>query len=128
METRPPVRHRILLVEDDTGTARTLSRLLDEDGYDVEVACDSGEAMDRLDRAPAPDVLVSDFLLPHADGLAVASHARALRPALPVVMITSYAEVLARVERRLDPPAVMLAKPLDYAALMRALKGLLAPA
>lgn len=105
-------------------TARTLARLLREDGYVVEVEYDSEDAIARLDRAPIPDVLIVDFLLPHADGLAVASHGRARSAALPVLVVTSYSEVLARLDRRLDPPAVVLSKPLAYGDLTRALDGL----
>lgn len=124
MEPRTSARSRILLVEDDVRTARTLARLLREDGYVVEVEYDSEDAIARLDRAPIPDVLIVDFLLPHADGLAVASHGRARSAALPVLVVTSYSEVLARLDRRLDPPAVVLSKPLAYGDLTRALDGL----
>ncbi len=105
-----------------------LARFLSDDGYTVEVAHDSGEAIACLDHAPTPDVLIVDFLLPHADGLAVASHGRTRCATLPVVMISSYLEVVARLDRQLDPPAVLLPKPLQYADLARALDGLLAPA
>lgn len=98
--------------------------MLHEDGYEVEVVTDGMDAIERLGRAPTPDVLLVDFLLPRADGLEVASRGRARRPSLPVLMITSYPEVVARLDRRLDPPSAVLPKPLIYGELTRELERL----
>ncbi len=113
---------RVLIVEDDARSARTLARLLGEDGYVVELAFDGGAAVARLGREPAPDALVVDYMLPHIDGVAVASYARSLFPDLPVFVVTSYQEVVSRMRTGLHPPAVMLPKPLIYADLTRELE------
>src|SRR5262249_10203907 len=105
---------RILLVEDDATSARTLARMLREDGFDVELAFDGAAAIGRLGRDPFADARVVDYRLPHVDGLVVASYARSLRPQVPVVIVTSYPEILRYSDSRLNPPAVMLTKPLIY--------------
>ena len=112
----------VLLVEDDASAARTLAALLREDGYEVEVVLDGAAAIARLGQPPAPDVLLVDYKLPHADGLAVASYGQALPTPPHVVMVTSYPEVVARLPLRLDPPIVLLAKPLVYDELTRELE------
>ncbi len=118
---------RILIAEDDARAAQTLSQLLREDGYDVEIALDGAAAVARLGRVPAPDVLLADYRLPHLDGLAVATYGRACLPHLPIVMITSYPEVIARGSQGpIASPFVMMSKPVEYAELAREIAAILA--
>jgi CheY-like chemotaxis protein len=109
-----------LLAEDDVRTAQTLSQMLREDGYDVEVVLDGAAAMNSLSRRPAPDVLLVDYRLPLADGLAVAAFGRAHHPHLPIVMITSYSEIVARsLLRPAGAPITLISKPVTYDDLAR---------
>src|SRR5262247_1561305 len=112
-----PFRH-LLLVEDDAPVARTLAHMLGEDGFEVEVAFDGVSAIARLGREPRPSALVLDYWLPNIDGLAVADYARSRYPGIPIIIVTSYAEIVARVQSRLDPAPVVLCKPLSYADLV----------
>ena len=104
---------RVLVVEDEVKVARTLARMLAEDGFEVETAFDGAGAIARLGRDPMPDVLVVDYRLPHVDGLVVANYARSRSPGLPVILITSYPEVVRDLKPKLDPLPVMLIKPLN---------------
>jgi CheY-like chemotaxis protein len=122
MPTASRSKYTILLVEDDVSAGRTLAQLLREDGYAVDLALDGEAAIEKLASAPPPDVLVVDYLLPRADGLAVGAFGRRLHPDLHVVLVTSYAEVIARLDRRPDAATVILAKPLIYAELTRELE------
>lgn len=106
----------MLIVEDDARTARTLSQMLQEDGYDVELAFDGANAIARLGREPRPDVLVVDYRLPHVDGMVVARYARSRYPELPVFVVSSYPEVVLQ-SPPLNPPAILLTKPLIYREL-----------
>jgi CheY-like chemotaxis protein len=108
---------RVLLVEDDARSARTLAKMLDEDGFSTEIAFDGASAIARLGRGAMPDVLLVDYRLPHIDGLAVAAYARSIKPDLPVIMLTSYSEVVAHARSNLNPAPVILAKPLVYGDL-----------
>ncbi|WP_437574513.1 response regulator [Sorangium sp. So ce887] len=113
----------ILLVDDDIRTARLLARLLEDDGFRVELATDGAFAIARLARTPVPDILVTDFRMPHADGIAVARFARSLRPDLPLFVLTGYPELVARLGRGLVPEAVVHTKPVDYTALSAELRS-----
>lgn len=117
----------ILIVDDDVRTARLLVRMLEDDGYQVELAIDGAAAIGRLARSPVPDVLVTDLRLPHADGMAVAQFARSRRPNLPVFVVTGYPDLVAKLERTLEPRAVVYTKPLDYALLSDDLRGSVEP-
>ena len=107
----------ILVVDDDTRTARQLAQLLREDGYDVEVAGDGAAAVGRLSRLPLPDVLITDLQLPHVDGGAVARYARTGKPNIHVFFVTGYPHLAEPKLGRPGADAVVFTKPLDYDAL-----------
>jgi CheY-like chemotaxis protein len=113
----------ILLVDDDARTARVLARMLTDDGFDVELATDGAAAIGRLGRAPIPDVLVTDLRMPHADGMAVARYARSRSPAMPVILLTVYPELVPALQAGFDPPLVLHTKPIDYARLREVLSA-----
>ena len=106
---------RILVVDDDVRTTHIFARMLREDGHDVDVVHDGAAAMERLNRVIVPDILVTDILMPHADGIVVARHARSRKPSLPIFIVTGYPERISL--KVLDPVPQVFVKPLDYAAL-----------
>lgn len=115
MFARDPVRLSILLVDDDARGARRICRMLQEDGYDVELAFDGASAIARLSRDPTPDVLVADVRMPHADGIAVARYALFRRPDLRLVFLTGYPDLVADAVFEARP--LVLTKPISYADL-----------
>ncbi len=62
-----PMRHRILVVEDDPTLRLVLQDNLRSEGYDVEVAADGVSGV-RKTRAIIPDLIVLDLALPDCDG------------------------------------------------------------
>lgn len=110
----------VLVVDDDVRTARMLVRMLRDDGFEVELANDGATAIGRLSRQPIPDVLLTDFRLPHADGLAVARYARSRSATMPILIMTGYPELVPQDE--LGTPTVVHSKPVDYAALLEDLR------
>ena len=104
----------LLLVDDETRSARLLAKMLREDGYAVEIAFDGAAAIGRLARRPLPDVLITDLRMPHVDGVAVASYDRSLAPTIPVVFITGYPQLVSSAKAKLDPAPIVHTKPIDY--------------
>jgi two-component system response regulator MprA len=127
---KPPstARPLILLVEDDRRSARGLARMLTDDGFDVECALDGAAAIARLSRSPLPDALITDFFMPHADGLTVAGFARSRSPSIPAIVVTGHAELMAAAPATTVPTPIVLVKPLDYDVLTQTLRRLLAAA
>ena len=119
LEDRP----LLLIVDDDARSANLLARLLDAEGYDAEVTTDGAAALWRLTRSPIPEALITDFHLPHADGLAVGRYARSRRPALPIFVLTGEPQAVLRAleSEPLEDPVVVLTKPLEYAEFLRRL-------
>ena len=87
------LRATILVVDDDPLILSSTSYLLQDLGQDViEVA--SGEAaLEVLRTGQKIDVLLTDFSMPKMTGVELATAARTLRPLLPVILATGYAEL-----------------------------------
>jgi two-component system OmpR family response regulator len=88
---------RILLVEDEAYLARTIVRVLGEEGYAAESA---GDGRTGLARALAEDfdLVLVDWMLPGLDGLQVVRRLRAAGMSIPVLMLTARGQVEDRVE------------------------------
>ena len=71
---------RLLLVEDDPLLRMTLAEVLTEAGFTVVEAADAESALRLVASRDDLDLLLTDINLPGADGFALASAARRLRP------------------------------------------------
>ncbi|SPE60058.1 Nitrogen regulation protein NR(I) [Verrucomicrobia bacterium] len=80
---------RILLVEDDPGTASALRKVLQAEGYDVEVV---GRGDQGLAQATAAsfDLVLTDLRLPGLSGLELAEQLHGAKPKLPIIMMTAH--------------------------------------
>lgn len=85
-------RKRILIV-DDSITTRTLEKsVLEAVGYEVEVATDGVDALQRLERGRF-DLMLSDVQMPRMDGIELVTQVRASERhrGLPIVLVSSLA-------------------------------------
>ena len=85
----------ILIVDDDPGIQRLLSRYLSEQGFVTAVVGD-GKSMDAFLSKQHPDLIILDLMLPGEDGLSLA---RRLRVAgnTPIIMLTARGEEVDRI-------------------------------
>jgi two-component system response regulator MprA len=88
---------RILVVDDERAVRDSLRRALELEGYDVELAADGEEALERLNTNGEPDAVILDILMPKLDGLEVCRRLRREGHRLPVLMLTARDEVENRV-------------------------------
>jgi CheY-like chemotaxis protein len=110
---------RILLIEDSPEGRRALSRFLTRSGFDVIDRPDGASALEVLRAGPAPDVILTDLLMPDMDGRQVCWHARQLAPAARVALITGWSVELAALDPQRGGFDRVFLKPLDVQALMR---------
>jgi two-component system response regulator MprA len=90
---------RILVVDDERAVRESLRRALTLEGYEVELAADGQEALDRIDdEGGEPDAVVLDVLMPRLNGLDVCRRLRAQGNRIPVLMLTARDQVEDRVE------------------------------
>ena len=100
---------RILLAEDDHSLRGFLTRALERAGHSV-VDCENGDdAIDALDQGPW-DLLLTDIVMPGADGIEVARVAAARQPGIRIMFITGFAAVALQ-SGRTAPEAKLLSKP-----------------
>lgn len=79
---------RLLLAEDDAGIAEPLARALIREGYEVKVVDDGADALTAgLDADH--DLLLLDVGLPGLSGLEVCREVRAVRPDVPILVVTA---------------------------------------
>ena len=116
---------KILVVDDERAVRESLRRALELEGYQVELAEDGEQALERVAGIAAPDAVILDVLMPGIDGLEVCRRLRAEANAVPVLMLTARAEVDSRVAG-LDAGADdYLPKPFALAELLARLRALL---
>jgi len=89
---------KILVVDDERAVRESLCRALELEGYEIELAADGREALDRLEGDPEPDAMILDVLMPGVDGLEVCRRLRGTGSKLPVLMLTARTQVEDRVE------------------------------
>lgn len=80
----------VLVVEDDPAIARPLSRVLNREGYEVQLAADGRSAVTAVS-APGHDIalVILDLGLPDVDGLEVCRRIRKAGLEVPVLMLTA---------------------------------------
>ncbi len=84
---------RVLLVEDDAAVRLAFQRGLTRHGFVVTAAAEAMAALMVLQSNQPIDVLVSDVMMPGIDGVVLCSKARLLRPGLPAILISGYADL-----------------------------------
>jgi signal transduction histidine kinase len=82
----------ILLVDDDNAVREVTAATLRELGYVVHEAGSGVAALERLANDLAIDLMVIDYAMPGMSGAELARRVHVLRPALPIVFITGFAE------------------------------------
>ncbi len=80
-------RPTILVVEDEPSFVEALQIGLAREGFEVEVATDGLEALERFDEVD-PDVVLLDVMLPRISGIDVCRRLR-LRSNVPIIMVTA---------------------------------------
>lgn len=85
---RPGCRGRVLVVDDDTSVRESLGRALRSENYDVALAGDGQEALDRFTEGYV-DLVLLDLNIPLKGGWDVFERISALNPLLPVIIITA---------------------------------------
>jgi CheY-like chemotaxis protein len=119
---------RILVAEDEPLAALVIEEILVAEGHSVCLAGDGREALE-LAQHENFDLLITDLAMPRMTGQELIQALRAMRPDLPVVVMTGYlspdtAELL---RATLCPPLALLHKPFDLDHLVRVVSRIAAP-
>jgi two-component system response regulator MprA len=88
---------KILIVDDEPAVRESLRRALELEGYDIDLAENGREALERLESNGQHDAVILDVLMPGLDGLEVCRRIRRAGNRMPVLMLTARDEVENRV-------------------------------
>ncbi|WP_116811029.1 ATP-binding protein [Steroidobacter cummioxidans] len=120
------VGETVLVVDDEPTVRMLITDVLEELGYTVIEAADSGAGLRVLQSDVRIDLLVSDVGLPGGmNGRQMAEAARQQRPGLKVIFITGYAENSVIGNGHLEPGMHMLTKPFAVGTLAARVRELM---
>jgi len=105
-------RMRVLLVDDEPELRDVLAKILERDGYAVEVAEDGVAALARFAEHPA-DIVITDLGMPNMNGMQLLNRLRAEHADVPVIVITADGEMSSAVAAMRAGADNYLIKPAD---------------
>ena len=110
---------RVLVVDDDAGARSALRDLLKTQGYAADVAVDGEAALERIAEQP-PDVVITDLDMPRMNGMQLLAELRQRARELPVIVVTSAAELRSAVAAMQAGAVNYIAKPIEFDELLLA--------
>lgn len=117
---------KVLIVDDEHSQAEVLMMLFNLDGFEVAVAVNGQDALDRLDEV-RPDVIVTDYMMPLINGGELARLVRASPQHAHVPIFLTSASEARQVEQHAPHFNAFLRKPYLYDDLLAQVQQVLAP-
>lgn len=114
----------ILIIEDDLTFLLMLTTWLGKKGFEVTTAASVADARRRIAAGPF-DLVISDLRLPDGDGIDLLKWLKEEYPALPLIMMTSYAEIQTAVLAMKAGAADYIAKPLNPEDLLAKIREII---
>jgi DNA-binding NtrC family response regulator len=104
---------RILIVEDKDSLRAMLEEMLRAERLEVRGIASGSQAVETLRSGEPVDLVLTDWRLPGADGLAVLDAARAVDPTLPVIVMTAFGSIETAVDAMKRGAEDFITKPVD---------------
>jgi len=115
---------QILVVDDEKLVREGIQEALADEGYAVYTASNGNEAIKAL-QVFVPDVIITDIIMPEADGIEVLLHAKKLQPRPRIIAISGGGRISANdhlaTARKLGAD-VILTKPFSIEILLEAIE------
>src|SRR5690606_2796504 len=102
----------ILLVEDDVSFSEMLRRFLERHNHKVTLSYTLTDAKSKVKESTF-DLVFTDLRLPDGDGIALLNYIKTIDTAVPVVLMTGYAEVSSAVKAMKDGAFDYISKPFN---------------
>ena len=112
----------ILIVDDEEIIRDFLSEVLE--GYDISMACDGDEAIEKLKKRPF-DLIITDLRMPKVPGEEVVKAARELHPNAKVIVISGYSSLYTVSQSVSHGACAFLSKPFSIKELMQTVSSAL---
>ena len=123
---RTEMTPRVLIVDDEPHMLRIAELSLKRGGYQILTARNGLQAVELAQRE-LPALIVMDVTMPEMDGLAALRQLKATQAtaAIPVIMLTSRGQTVAREEAEVSGAALYLTKPFSPSSLAAEAKRLI---
>ncbi len=118
---------RILIIDDDIASCRTLQFHLRSQSHEVETACSVDEGLQAAS-AKQPELIILDISMPGRSGLDGLPEFKALMPNVHVIMITAFHDMESTIEAMQKGAEDYIHKPLDIDELDASINKLLSQA
>lgn len=105
-EAKSTCSGRILIVDDNKLGLTARKSLLEELGYRISTAMEGVEALDQFNRSKF-DLVITDYKMPRMNGIELIATIREREPAVPIILISGYAEALGLTETNTGADAVI---------------------
>lgn len=115
---------RILVIDDDPTFCTMLKTFLTNKGFSVREAFSAAESLKAI-RLEQFDIALSDFRLPDKDGLELLKDIRLLKPKLPVIIMTRYADIRVAIRAIKMGAYEYVTKPINPDEILAAIRGAL---
>ncbi len=106
------MKDKLLIIDDEKNIREGLQRALTLDGYDVMLASDGREALDRIDEGDI-DLVITDLKMPRLSGEELMKDALENYPYLPIIILTGHGTIENAVEAMRNGAYDFITKPLN---------------
>jgi CheY-like chemotaxis protein len=114
----------ILLVEDNKHGLIARKALLEEQGFRVGTARNGAEAVELFHKLSF-DLVVTDYKMPKMGGVELIRHIKGCAPAMPVILLSGFVDILGLTEQSTGADVVIAKNPQEVSNLLRSVKRLL---
>ena len=113
----------ILFVDDEQPIVDSYQQLLSALGYRVTGVSSSSDALERFRSHPGMfDIVITDYAMPHMDGMRLARHLRQIRPTMPILLCTGFNDALTQEQVAAAGIRRLLHKPISRVTLAREIR------
>jgi nitrogen-specific signal transduction histidine kinase/ActR/RegA family two-component response regulator len=117
---------KILVIDDDMWTRDLMKLLLEADNHEVDVAQTGTEGLTQFARQEY-DLVMTDRAMPDMSGDQVAAAVKKVNPAMPVVLLTGFGDVMKDEGELPEGIDSILSKPVTQAELQHAIRSVIDP-
>ncbi|HEU5174776.1 MAG TPA: sigma 54-interacting transcriptional regulator, partial [Gemmatimonadaceae bacterium] len=121
MTTRPDLKPKVLVIDDEAGILESLRILLRNEGFNCYTALGGKAGIDAL-AAHSPDIVLTDVRMPLVTGIEVLAAARQQDPDIPVVLMTAQASLQSAVQAVNEGAFYYIQKPFQNDELVAILR------
>lgn len=112
---------RILVVDDDALLRETIARILENEGYIIDIACSGKEALDKI-RNFVYNLVILDIRLPDINGTQLLSQINDYAPIVKKIVLTGFPDIETAITSVNEKADAYLVKPFNSEELIKIIK------